>query len=175
MRRIIPVLALFSGFISGSLPLSAQQPQNATSNTPPAATVTPATVPGAYPSTMKVNYVRTWEPSMGITDPAAVMSNGNVKDVRQTTQYFEGLGRLLQTVSRQILPGAGSGNDLVAPVVYDAFGREQYKYLPYGVSGTGQLRLNPFAEQAGFSGTQYPGESVYYSETKFEPSPLNRV
>ncbi|WP_232826021.1 DUF6443 domain-containing protein, partial [Chitinophaga alhagiae] len=122
---------------------------------------------------MKVNYIRTWEPSKGITDTALVVSNGNVQDVRQTTQYFDGLGRPLQTVSKHILPG--TGNDLVAPVVYDNFGREQYKYLPYGVTGTGQLRLSPFTEQAGFSGTQYPGESVYYSETQFEQSPLNRV
>lgn len=110
---------------------------------------------------------------MGITDPAAVVANGQVKDVRQTTQYFDGLGRPLQTVSKHILPG--SGNDLVAPVVYDNFGREQYKYLPYGVSGTGQFRLNPFGEQASFLPGQYPGETVYYSETKFEQSPLNRV
>ncbi|WP_343703047.1 DUF6443 domain-containing protein [Chitinophaga sp.] len=122
---------------------------------------------------MKVNYVRTWEPAMGITDPAVVVANGEVKDVRQTTQYFDGLGRPLQTVSKHILPG--SGNDLVAPVHYDNFGREQYKYLPYGASGTGQFRLNPFGEQASFLPGQYPGETVYYSETKFEPSPLNRV
>ncbi|WP_245899014.1 DUF6443 domain-containing protein, partial [Chitinophaga niastensis] len=137
----------------------------------PAGTANPA--PAAYTNST-INYVRTWEPSMPTSDSAAVVSSTDVKAVKQTTQYFDGLGRPLQTVSRGI---SGINNrDLVAPVIYDQFGREGLKYLPY-VSPTsdGKFKLNPFGEQQTFSGAQYPGEQVYYGETQFEASPLNRV
>ncbi|WP_245898871.1 DUF6443 domain-containing protein, partial [Chitinophaga niastensis] len=134
---------------------------------------TPVALPGAYTNTT-INYIRTWEPSIPTSDPAAVTSSTDITAVKQTTQYFDGLGRPLQTVSKGI---SGINNrDLVAPVIYDQYGREGLKYLPY-VSPTsdGKFKLNPFGEQQTFSGTQYPGEQVYYGETQFEASPLNRV
>nr|WP_295863622.1 DUF6443 domain-containing protein [uncultured Chitinophaga sp.] len=82
------------------------------------------TIPGAYTNTT-INYIRTWEPSRPLTDPATVIAQGNpVADVKQTTQYFDGLGRPLQTVAKGM---GGTGNDMVTPVVYDAFGREAFR------------------------------------------------
>src|SRR5262245_8532186 len=50
----------------------------------------------------------------------------------QTTQYFDGLGRPLQTVVRQgSKPTGQPATDMVSPVYYDALGRETLKYLPY--------------------------------------------
>ena len=165
----LSLLTLF--FMVGSVaPVLAQTPVSQTA--PPAPTVTVNGTPAAYSSGIKINYIRSWEPSKAISDPSLVTGSTSTADVKQTTQYFDGLGRPLQTVSRGISP---AGLDLVAPVIYDAFGREQFKYLPYAVSGTGLFRLNPFGEQASFSATQYPGESVWYSETQFEASPLNRI
>ena len=77
-----------------------------------------------------------------------------------------------------------SGKDLVAPVVYDAFGREQFKYLPYvqqsGNTSDGKFKTDPFNAQKAFyqntglaPGAQ--GENVYYSSVDYEASPLNRV
>ncbi|PSL45740.1 YD repeat-containing protein [Chitinophaga niastensis] len=130
------------------------------------------TPPGSYNNTT-VNYIRTWEPSMPTFDPTAVISSTDITAVKQTTQYFDGLGRLLQTVIKGI---SKSGQDMVTPVIYDTFGREQYKYLPYvSPVNDGKFRTNPFVEQQTFAGTQYPGEQVYYGETQFEASPLNRV
>jgi RHS repeat-associated protein len=141
----------------------------------PAATA--ATAPAAYTNTT-INYIRTWEPSMPTSDPAAITGSTDINAVKQNTQYFDGLGRPLQTVTRGITP---NGKDLVAPVVYDAFGREQYKYLPYAPQTTsdGKFKPNPFNDQKTFytSPGLTPGavgESIYYSQAEYEASPLNR-
>lgn len=56
----------------------------------PAATA--ATVPAAY-TNPTINYIRTWEPSMPTTDPLVVTATARtVKEVKQTTQYFDGFG-----------------------------------------------------------------------------------
>ena len=130
------------------------------------------TPPAVYPSSMPLNRIRTWESLKAISDAGSVSANTNNTEVRQETQYFDGLGRLLQTVGRGQAPDQ---RDLVVPVVYDAYGREAFKYLPYVVTGNGLLRTSPFAEQAAFAPTQYPGEAIWYGETQFESSPLNRI
>lgn len=144
----------------------------------PAATAN--TVPSAFTNTT-VNYVRTWEPSMPITDPAVVAASTDISAVRQGTQYFDGLGRPVQTVSKGITP---AGKDLVVPIVYDAIGREQYTYMPYvpqtGNVSDGKFKTDPFSGQKTFyqNTTLNPGaagESIYYTQTEYEPSPLNRV
>lgn len=144
----------------------------------PVATAT--TVPIAYTGTA-INYIRTWEPSMPTSDPVAVTGATDIKMVKQTTQYFDGLGRLLQTVSKGTAP---SGKDVVVPVVYDVFGREQYEYLPYIPQGDntndGKFKTNPFSRQKAFYEDTIlnpgaKGESVYYDQTLYEASPLSRV
>ncbi|HEU4554192.1 MAG TPA: DUF6443 domain-containing protein [Chitinophaga sp.] len=179
MRTFIaPILKLAAGLVllGGSERAFAQNVPS--SSTRPAATA--ATVPSAYTNTT-INYIRTWEPSMPSSDPAAVSASTDVNAVRQSTQYFDGLGRPLQTVSKAITSGA---KDLVVPVVYDAFGREQYKYLPYvpktGNTNDGKFKTDPFNGQKAFyqDGTLAPGaagESIYYGQTEYEASPLNRV
>jgi RHS repeat-associated protein len=160
----------------GALTVMAQQPD---ASVQPAAT--PAAVPAAYVNPV-INYVRTREPNMPLKDPALVTASARtVQEVKQTTQYFDGLGRLLQTVTKGISPGL---RDLVSPVVYDDFGREEYKYLPYvpqsGNVNDGNFKTDPFNSQKAFYqtaalNTGAAGESVYYSQTDYEASPLNRV
>lgn len=73
--------------------------------------------------------------------------------------------------------------DLIAPVIYDEFSREKYKYLPFAAGNTGMFNNNPFSQaiygasstDAGALKTLYPGESVFYSQTNYEASPLSRV
>ncbi|RPD42563.1 hypothetical protein EG028_05150 [Chitinophaga barathri] len=127
---------------------------------------------------------------MPATDPAVVTATARtVKEVKQTTQYFDGLGRPIQQVSKGmsggILVDATGGKDLVSMNVYDAFGRETRQFLPYieqgsGISNNGNFKTSPFTGQRDFyqnSGLNpgAVGESIYYSRTDFETSPLNRV
>jgi len=144
-----------------------------------------AILPNPYPSGAAVNYIRTW-------DATAPETNGNVlmtrplKDLKMTTQYFDGLGRPLQTVVKQgSFETNGTAVDLISPVIYDEFGREKYKYLPFVANNTGgnssisdgAFKLNPFQQQATFMNSQYgaQGETFFYSQTNYEASPVNRV
>jgi hypothetical protein len=178
-----PFLFLSFHFLFVGL-LQAQTPANkpaASATQPPAvaAGFTPYQ-PGAYSAATTLNYVRTWEalaPSY-LNDAAfsaAAAATDGYKHIKEATQYIDGLGRPLQTVTRQSTPGVNP-MDMVAPMVYDEFGREQHKFLPYASPASdGKFRLNPFSEQKNFMQAQYPGEQVYYSKTNFEPSPLNRA
>lgn len=163
------------------------KPNTATKVSEPTKTV--ATTPGAYgtiPATeLKLNYIRTRSAVAPITD-TATFDAADYKQVKEITQYIDGLGRPIQTVARQITPGSAP-QDMVSPVVYDQYGREQYQYLPYiqtsGIStNDGKFKINPFGDQKIFYSSVYPvqqpgyeGEQVFYNQTQFEQSPLNRV
>ncbi len=139
----------------------------------PAAVNAPAAIPVAYPSSMPLNYVRTKD-ALGPYTSLTAFDAAGYANVKQTTQYLDGLGRPLQTVMRQATPGTDP-KDMISPVAYDEFGREQFKYMGYvSNSNTGDFKADPFTEQNNFLQTQYPGEQVFYSRTEFEPSPLNR-
>jgi hypothetical protein len=146
-----------------------------TPGTGPQPTGTAAVHTGSgYGSSPQVNYIRSYDVTKPIDDQAAVLSSGNLQEVKQTTQYFDGLGRLLQTVSKQM---SVSGKDIVAPVEYDAYGKEVYKYLPYAATTTnGNFKNDPFAGQETFMQSYAPasGEDYYYNKTDFEASPLSR-
>jgi RHS repeat-associated protein len=151
-----------------------------------AAAQTPVAPPAAYAPTIKVNYVREYSTTAPITD-ATLIPTRPVEEVKTTTAYLDGLGRPLQSVSKQNSP---LKKDLVSATVYDALGRETYKYLPFTSTTTtaggeltdnGGFKLNPFQQQASFydnANTTSPikgqGETFFYGQTDFEASPLNR-
>lgn len=143
------------------------------------------TMPAAYSSSIKINYVRVWDPVKPYTDDADVISSSRtLQEVRQSTQYFDGLGRPLQTVIKKgSLVTGSSPVDFVSPVVYDEFGREVYKYLPFAANSTGGnssisdglFKLNPFQQDSTFNKGMFSDEAYYYGKIVFEPSPANRV
>jgi RHS repeat-associated protein len=140
----------------------------------------PNPIPVVYGSTPVINFTRTWEPAKPITDPAIVITGSNVpRDVKQSTEYYDGLGRLIEKVSRGI---SAENNDLVEMVTYDDLGRESYSYMPYvqQLDNSGKFKLNPFGAQQLFyqNAALLPGlagESIYYSRRVFDGSVLNRV
>ncbi len=139
-----------------------------------------------YASTVKINHVRVWDAKAAETNEVTLRTRV-LRDVVQTTQYFDGLGRPLQTVVKNgSLQTGSSPTDLTSPVQYDGFNREQLKYLPFAsTENSGLLKLNPFQQQVSFYNTQLTGQvgetnigagllNWAYSMTNFEPSPLNR-
>jgi RHS repeat-associated protein len=112
-------------------------------------------------------------------DSAVTSSLRTPGEVKQTTEYFDGLGRSLQTIVKGISP---KGYDLVSPVIYDPFGREVYNYLPYvSTSADGNFKYSAFSEQSSFMSAFYNptadpnGEKFFYSLHNYESSPLNRL
>jgi RHS repeat-associated protein len=120
-----------------------------------------------------MNFVRTRTITRpGVTDTVTADGLTSPYDVQQTTQYFDGLGRPVQTVEKQITP---LQNDLVSLNVYDNYGREADKYLPYAAStNDGNYKETAIADQFNFNTAQFPSEQYYYSDVSFEPSPLSR-
>ncbi|MFT3705078.1 MAG: DUF6443 domain-containing protein [Agriterribacter sp.] len=107
----------------------------------------------------------------GITDFTGAAGLTLPEDVKQVTQYLDGLGRLSQTVIRQQTP---SKTDLVSFNAYDEFGRETTKYLPYASTASdGKFRSNMLPEANAFNATQFPDEQFFYGRTLLENSPLN--
>lgn len=149
----------------------------------------PSPLPSSYNSA--VSYVRVWEPVKPLKSEVEVMNTGrNTNEVRQSTQYFDGLGRPVQNVIKNgsFETSTGLQRDLVATVVYDQFGREELKYLPYASSteSNGNFKINPFSDQVSFYNNHLNGQdgevnvngtglNWAYSKTVFEPSPLNRA
>jgi Domain of unknown function (DUF6443) len=173
---------LINGVISqaqSNLPANTTQVGAATTVLPlPAAYVFPG-------GQVKVNYVRTHE-AVAPNNTATVEQFNAINDYWQTkeaTAYVDGLGRPLQTVIRKATSG-NAPKDIVSMNIYDPFGIETVKYMPYvATSNDGLLKTNPFVDQQAFYTTQYrdannelmfKGEQVFYSQTEFEASPLNR-
>jgi RHS repeat-associated protein len=134
-------------------------------------------LPSAYGSGATINYIRSLD-VMAPESNSANLLNKQLRDVKATTAYFDGIGRPLQTVIRQgSYPTGGSKADMVSPAIYDVYGREKYKFLPFSSTAVdGAFKLDPFQQQQSFYNTQLSGQgdSYYYSQTNFEPSPLHR-
>ncbi len=136
--------------------------------------------PTPYISGAKTSYIRTWDASTPEQN-VDTLKNRDVQYVKQATQYVDGFGRPIQTVQKKISPNL---KDMVVSQVYDEYGREVYKYLPYestltsaatDITNDGNFKLNAFQQQKTFSQDQYPGETYYYGQTNFEASPLNKI
>ncbi|MBO9205408.1 MULTISPECIES: DUF6443 domain-containing protein [Niastella] len=146
--------------------------------------------PAAY-STFLNNYIRIWDAIKPDTTSSNFSTSSVITHSRLTTQYFDGLGRPIQTVVKQgSLVTGSSAVDLVSPLVYDEWGRVQRQYLPFGASNyggntsftDGGFKLNPFQQQQNFysdnnsnSPVKGQGETYYYGKTEYEESPLNRI
>lgn len=146
---------------------------------------------GASPSsntmdvtTISQNYIRTIEVLVeGMTSMTQV-EDALPGDKITNYTYFDDLGRPMQNVYKQ---GSPLGNDIVQPIVYDEFGREHRKYLPFVTNeGTGWFKENAINTSTGeyqnaaldFYNNQSDAiadDTKPWAETAFEPSPLNRV
>src|SRR5258706_7195613 len=140
--------------------------------------------PAAYSSTVKVNYVRTWDAVIPMTDESKLTANIHIDSFRVGTQYFDGLVRPIQKVIKQgsLITGT-SATDFVSAIEYDSLGREQFKYLPFAANSAGSnthindglFKLNPFQQDSSFNKNMFSDETFYYGKIVFENSPLNRL
>jgi RHS repeat-associated protein len=126
----------------------------------------PPTTLGITP-TNSLNYIisRTAREAQTTT----TLSN-SVDNTTTQVQYMDGLGRPLQSLVWQASPD--KTKDLISSTnVYDAFGRVHKSILPTPSNvATGDYRSTAESLASGF----YGGDTYPFSQTFFEPSPLNR-
>ncbi|BAU55619.1 DUF6443 domain-containing protein [Mucilaginibacter gotjawali] len=139
-----------------------------------------AIISSANAQTQTNNYVITQTPRIsGINNDSTMVANNTDKTkVQITIQYVDGLGRVIQTVQKQ---ASQLGYDMILPQVYDKYGREVYKYLPYTPqTGTaGSFRSSAVSADSVFYSSPPSGSGITviadpHSQTGFDNSPLNR-
>ncbi len=118
----------------------------------------------AYPRLSGGNYVRVITPISDGTEYQQLNSNP-----KETYLYFDGFGRLVQTVQKKISP---LGADWVTVTEYDDFGREKEQWLPVPVPGNNGAYVRDIRSQAVAA---YGNDSRPFSETIYEYSPLNKA
>ena len=120
------------------------------------------------------NYIAAYNPIKEVKTQTE-FNNLPLKNAGMSVRYFDGLGRLKQEIGVKQSPNV---KDIVRPVVYDEYGREYKKYLPFANSSqNGRSVSSPLVGQAGYYKSLYGSAdgNAAYSETVFDNSPLNRV
>jgi RHS repeat-associated protein len=146
--------------------------------------------PSAYANSLN-NYIRSWQAVKPDTASGNFTTSSAITHSHLATQYFDGLGRPIQTVVKQgSLVTGSSAVDMVSAIVYDQWGRVQRQYLPFAANSyggnasvnDGGFKMNPFQQQNNFYSDNYTyspikgqGETYYYRKTEYEASPLDRV
>jgi RHS repeat-associated protein len=95
----------------------------------------------------------------------------------QEISYIDGLGRPTQNISIGASP---AGADIIQPVLYDNFGREDRKTLPYTASRSGAFRTGVSESTVNSYYSLTPPEGIIpdhraFTSIAYENSPLNRV
>ncbi len=151
-----------------------------------------APLPASVGSGKKIHYVRTFTATIPEKNPNVLVSKATELGggVQQTTQYLDGLGRVIQQNDKMASqPGDGSTWFIPKDIVnirrldFDASQQPQVKnlsYLPFTNTGTGSDYSNGFLSmgfvlQEMFWQAKHPDEHYYYNETRTERSPLGRV
>jgi len=123
------------------------------------------------------NYIQTVEVQTPEEDEIQVAGMPSVSQHKRVfIKYFDGLGRLIQTITVTKSP---SYKDIVKHIAYDQFGRQPMEYLPFTknnnwgnyIEGASQLQPSYYANN---TDPNIPITSNPYFETHYEASPLNR-
>ncbi|WP_034230508.1 DUF6443 domain-containing protein, partial [Aquimarina pacifica] len=125
----------------------------------------------ATAQTTTENYVKTTTYQKEFTLESAATS---AEDKIESVTYFDGLGRPKQSVAVQASPNQ---KDIITPIAYDDFGRQNKEYLPYeATTNNASYKTDAFEAVLDFYDTsKYENTQNPYSEKMFEASPLNRV
>src|SRR5579859_1200397 len=135
----------------------------------------------AQPVAQNINSVVANTMMEAITDTSRIKTLV-VDSVNQSSQYFDGLGRTVQSV---VMQGSPLKNDIVQPALYDALGREYRKYLPFVAQNNGLYKVGVLDGGGNYAGPaanfynngtsdKIVDDTRYFSETVYEPSPFNR-
>jgi hypothetical protein len=128
------------------------------------------------------NYIQTHTLQTPITGDS--VNNLPAAASQRQVQYFDELGRSIQTVTVYGAPNAI--DDVVQPMQYDTYGREVNTYLPYTTTGGGTYKDNPLGLPGAYNGSpQYnfynnqnplvPQSPTPFAVRAYEPNPAGKV
>jgi len=108
------------------------------------------------------------------TDSISLLTDGQKMKL---IQYFDGLGRLIQTNAYHQSPDR---NDIIQHFEYDEAGRQKFSYLPFSYAFDGNYSSDAYDFTLYFYSSSSPDPTVPesdvpFGETAFDESPLNRV
>ena len=113
------------------------------------------------------NYIKTIVP---LTGKGTVSGNPDNNEI-VSFQYFDGLGRPVETVQQKITPAK---KDLVVLQEYDEFGRESFSWLPTPTANTTGAFVAG-TSVASMAKTAYGNDANPHTKPVYEFSPLNRM
>ena len=103
----------------------------------------------------------------------STMSDGQKMDL---IQYYDGLGRAMQTNSYHSSP---TSKDLIQHIEYDSLGRQKMDFMPFSAEADGLFQDSAYARTISYyssrSDNTIPYTTFPYSEKAFDNSPINRV
>lgn len=110
------------------------------------------------------------------TQSTTVIASPTISQASENITYFDGLGRPIQQIASKQSP---TGNDIIVPIEYDAFGRQEKEYLPYASTQSNSSYIDPATLLANLKAqyqTNYGASNDNpYSQKQLEASPLDRV
>lgn len=119
------------------------------------------------------NYIQSFEVQVAGVADASLTNSTPVNVAVQTIQYYDGIGRLMQTVQKGVTP---EGYDVVKPVKYNNLGLDIDNFLPYAVNpSSGSYMSNFESAQPAFYSSLFNGDGNGKSPVQYEASPLNRL
>lgn len=110
--------------------------------------------------TSSQNYIRT-----------RTMTNESGTSFVEQVDYYDGLGRLLETVQAK---AGGNSQDLIVLTDYDSYGRKDKIWLPVAVNTNNSNYVAPSTLRSNAPGFN-ANDSKPYSQIIYEASPLNRT
>jgi hypothetical protein len=126
-------------------------------------------------STQNLNYITTRTVLKEGVQTEDDLNGLPIENIQESTTYFDGLGRPMQSV---ITKGSPNKNDIVQHIAYDQFGREATKYLPYTGGSDGMYKPTAAIDQLNYyknaDGVIIPKDSTPFAVTVFDNSPLDR-
>ncbi|MEP2025851.1 DUF6443 domain-containing protein, partial [Reichenbachiella sp.] len=129
------------------------------------------------PASLDQNFIRKEVVLKSGIETDTELSTQDVYGKTTSYEYFDGLGRALQSVN---VGGSPTQADIIQHYVYDDYGRQEKEFLPYSkASGqSGAYRTSAETEQSSFysaSSELRATDANPWVLHEFEESPLNRV
>ena len=130
---------------------------------------------GLLAQTSTQNYIKTTTYQVATRDGVDAVSGATLTTNEQMVNitYYDGLGRPKQQVAKRRAPNQ---KDLITPITYDEYGRQNKDYLPYPKWGYGTYQTSAVSDLESYYNTpEFDDTENPYTERIYEDSPLNRV